>query len=339
MSTNNSNNLSKLSLIFGILAFCTGLFTIAGLFGIPAIWLGILGLKREGDRNKALVGIILAVIGTVTSILMIVLIVLGVGDVDPNQKSIKEVNSANSGAQIETDSIDSAEQARLLAEQKNKERSYWHKVVKVIDGDTVKVLVDGKEESVRVIGINAPEGTNKTECFGKNASDKAKELLKDGWIQLERDESQGDRDKYSRLLRFIWAGNGSDDFGKEMISSGYAYEYTYNNPYKYQKEYKDAQKSAENNDKGLWSPKTCDGKKEGLTQTAPKPVATPKPAPPAPSNSSPAPASNCDPNYTPCVPNVNYDLDCADVGFSVRVIGSDVHRLDRNGDGYGCESY
>ena len=52
---------------------------------------------------------------------------------------------------------------------------------------------------------------------------------------------------------------------------------------------------------------------------------------------APAPPSNCDPNYTPCVPKVSYDLDCPDVGFTVSVIGSDVHRFDRDGDGYGCE--
>lgn len=48
---------------------------------------------------------------------------------------------------------------------------------------------------------------------------------------------------------------------------------------------------------------------------------------------------NCDPNYTPCVPNVSYDLDCPDIGFRVRVIGYDTHRFDREGDGIGCESY
>ncbi len=49
---------------------------------------------------------------------------------------------------------------------------------------------------------------------------------------------------------------------------------------------------------------------------------------------------NCDPNYTPCVPNVSYDLDCPDIGFSVTVIGYDKHGFDGNdNDGYGCESY
>ena len=77
------------------------------------------------------------------------------------------------------------------------------------------------------------------------------------------------------------------------------------------------------------------------------PATTPTPqAPPAPVTQQPAtqpkaqaPAGNCDPNYSPCVPNVSYDLDCADIGFSVTVIGVDKHRFDGNNDGYGCESY
>ena len=58
------------------------------------------------------------------------------------------------------------------------------------------------------------------------------------------------------------------------------------------------------------------------------PPAAPQPAPPA---------ASCNPNYTPCVPNVPYDLDCADIGFTVHVIGVDVYRLDGDGDGLGCE--
>jgi hypothetical protein len=50
-------------------------------------------------------------------------------------------------------------------------------------------------------------------------------------------------------------------------------------------------------------------------------------------------ATNCDPNYTGCVPLVPYDLDCADIARSVEVIGDDVHGFDGDGDGYGCETY
>ena len=53
----------------------------------------------------------------------------------------------------------------------------------------------------------------------------------------------------------------------------------------------------------------------------------------------PKPKSNCDPNYSPCIPNVSYDLNCPDIGHRVTVIGTDRHRLDADNDGTGCDSY
>ena len=65
----------------------------------------------------------------------------------------------------------------------------------------------------------------------------------------------------------------------------------------------------------------------------PKKSKKPKPA-------SAEPSTNCDPNYSgACVPIVSWDLDCADIGESVTVIGSDIHRFDADGDGEGCESF
>jgi hypothetical protein len=51
------------------------------------------------------------------------------------------------------------------------------------------------------------------------------------------------------------------------------------------------------------------------------------------------PSKNCDPNYTgACVPNVDYDLNCADIGYqTVTVVGSDTNGFDADGDGIGCE--
>lgn len=72
-----------------------------------------------------------------------------------------------------------------------------------------------------------------------------------------------------------------------------------------------------------------------VPQPAPKAV-TSKPAPvPQPT----PPPSNCNPNYSGCVPNVSYDLNCPDIGHQVRVIGTDVYHLDADHDGTGCDSY
>lgn len=134
-----------------------------------------------------------------------------------------------------------------------------YKVTSVVDGDTVKINLNGTIETIRIIGINTPETVDPrkpVECFGKEASDKAKSLLTNQTIIIEQDLSQGDRDKYGRLLRYIILPNGKD-YGLEMISGGYAYEYTYDKPYSKQSLYKSAQNTAQTNKVGLWGEDVC----------------------------------------------------------------------------------
>lgn len=213
-------------------------------------------------------------------------------------------------------------------------------VAKVIDGDTIDLNINGKTERIRLVGIDTPEKNDprKTvECFSSEASAKLTELTKDKKIELEADGSQDNKDKYSRLLRYLWVDGVN--INQKMIEEGYAYEYTYKLPYKYQTAFKATQKKASDANKGLWADDSCNGQR---TKPAPQPVAAPAPAPTPAPKSAPAaapPQSNCDPNYTPCVPNVSHDLDCADIGHSVTVTGIDHHRLDRDGNGSGCEAY
>lgn len=132
-------------------------------------------------------------------------------------------------------------------------------VTKVIDGDTIDVFLNGKTEKVRVIGINTPETVDPrkpVECFGRQASDKAKSLLLNQTVRVEFDPTQSNRDKYNRLLRYVFINNQTD-FGLQMIKEGYAYEYTYDAPYKFQAKYKQAQKEAENSRVGLWENGFC----------------------------------------------------------------------------------
>jgi len=157
-------------------------------------------------------------------------------------------------------------------------------------------------------------------------------MLQNAKVHLEQDPSQGERDKYGRLLMYVFLEDGTN-FNKTMISEGYAHEYTYELPYKYQTEFKAAQASATAGDKGLWSPSTCSG--DTTSAAAPAQASTTQQS----SSAAAAPSGNCDENYTPCIPKVSYDLDCKDIGKSVRVVGTDTHRLDRDGDGSGCESY
>ena len=144
-------------------------------------------------------------------------------------------------------------------------------LIKVIDGDTISVSINGRSEIVRVIGIDTPEvvDTRKTvECFGKEASGFATVTLQDNkTLFLESDPTQGDRDKYQRLLRYVWIDGGKVDFGKLMIDGGYASEYTYDLPYKHQKSYKEAEKVAREAKKGLWADDACASVAQGSPTT------------------------------------------------------------------------
>lgn len=154
------------------------------------------------------------------------------------------------------------EQITELQEEKNEETAPLFKVVKVVDGDTLDIDMNGTIERIRLIGMDTPETVDPrkvVQCFGKEASDKAKEILSEKRVSIEADNSQGERDSYKRLLRYVYLEDGTF-FNKYMIAEGYAHEYTYQSiPYKYQEEFKEAEKQARETKKGLWSPSSCNG--------------------------------------------------------------------------------
>jgi|SRR5579872_2522482 len=137
-------------------------------------------------------------------------------------------------------------------------------ITRVIDGDTVVVNMNGKEETIRLIGVNTPETVDPrkpVQCFGKQASDFLKNMLPQGtMVTLTADPSQSDRDKYGQLLRYIYLGDVL--VNEEIIVQGYGFEYTYDVPYEFQKDFKATQNYASSGELGLWAPNTCDGKLE-----------------------------------------------------------------------------
>lgn len=134
-----------------------------------------------------------------------------------------------------------------------------YSVVKVIDGDTVQVNVDGKTQTIRLIGVDTPEIVDPrkpVQCFASEASKKAKELLTGKKVSLEADPTQGDKDKYNRQLRYIFLEDGTN-FNKLMIAEGYGHEYTYDKPYKYMEEFKQTETKAREAKRGLWADGAC----------------------------------------------------------------------------------
>lgn len=245
--------------------------------------------------------------------------------------------SVESGADLPIDSTESIETSD----------TELYPVIKVVDGDTLAVEIDGKSETIRLIGINTPETVDPrkpVECFGKQASDKAKELLSGKNVRLEKDESQGGYDKYQRLLAYVFLEDGTN-FAKYMIQNGYGYEYTYDLPYKYQSEFKQAERQAKTQKRGLWADGVCDEPKQETKTTTPAPKPTPTATPQTTTKSEPKQESAPTPtgNYT-CAydayncSNFSTHVEAQAVYESCGGVSNDIHRLDGDKDGEACES-
>jgi endonuclease YncB( thermonuclease family) len=186
-------------------------------------------------------------------------------------------------------------------------------VTRVVDGDTLDVtLANGKRERIRLLGIDTPE---RGACFAGSATARARALALSKRVVLKGDATQDTRDRYRRLLAYVWLPGGKD-LGYQLVAGGFAKVYVYDGPFARLSAYRRAESTARNGAAGQW--KSCA-------------AAKPKPAPVA---------GNCHPSYSPCLPIVG-DLDCADIramGVApVTVKGSDPYRLDGDDDGYGCE--
>jgi micrococcal nuclease len=79
-------------------------------------------------------------------------------------------------------------------------------VVEVVDGDTARMRVGGREESVRYIGIDTPESAipgEPPECFGKRAARFNRGLVEGETVTLVLGAER--RDHYGRLLAYVYA--------------------------------------------------------------------------------------------------------------------------------------
>lgn len=122
-------------------------------------------------------------------------------------------------------------------------------VTRVIDGDTIE-LESGQK--VRYIGIDTPETVDprkKVQCFGKEASDKNKELVLDKKVRLEKDVK--DTDVYGRLLRYVYV-NG-EMVNLKLVEEGYAKADTVPPDIKNKDLFLQAERTARINNLGLWN--------------------------------------------------------------------------------------
>ena len=143
------------------------------------------------------------------------------------------------GACVAAPTADPAEPARIVA---------------VVDGDTVEVSLGGRNERVRLLGIDTPETVDPDRpvgCFGPEASARTAELLPDGTeVQLQRDVEG--RDHFGRLLAYVFRADDDTFVNEVLLAEGYAEVLVIEPNGAYADRLRDAESSARASGAGLW---------------------------------------------------------------------------------------
>lgn len=226
----------------------------------------------------------------------------------------------------------------------------------MIDGDTVDLAMpSGAVERIRIIGLDTPETADPrkaVQCFGKEAANRARELMPVGsTVTVEDDPSQDQRDRYGRLLAHIFVKLDDEvnvSFALEMIAEGLAHHYVYRVPSQYAVEYDVAPADAQANDRGLWSPQTCAGQaypkrdlEDPVDDAGAMAVATPVAQEMVAPTPAPKVATGFDPSFYIGKGDAFTCKDFrtqADAQAVLRADPRDPNRLDPDRDGIACES-
>lgn len=251
---------------------------------------------------------------------------------DIEEEAEEEQGEKEEEADEEIEERRSEEEAQETGEAE--EDSQMQKVIKVIDGDTIKLENGGV---VRYIGIDTPETVHPSkpvQCFGEEASKKNKELVEGKEVRLEKDIS--DTDKYDRLLRYVYIG---DTFVNDyLVRNGYAHSSSYPPDVKYQDQFNQAEEEARENKRGLWADGACEEEEEAEEEEEEEEeeeIEEETAPPPAPASTS---SCDCSGNTKNCSDFSTHDEAQACYESCLSSAGTDVHRLDRDKDGEACES-
>jgi micrococcal nuclease len=140
----------------------------------------------------------------------------------------------------------------------------YYSVKQFIDGDTIEVDMNGTKEKVRLIGVDTPETHDprkQVQCFGVAAAAFTKQQIGSNPVRLEQDPTNTNRDRYNRLLRYVYTPDGRL-INAEIIKQGYGFAYV-SFPFTRLEEFKGYQKQAQSQNLGLWGSCTPTANKYG----------------------------------------------------------------------------
>ncbi|MGH9870540.1 MAG: thermonuclease family protein [Candidatus Polarisedimenticolia bacterium] len=125
-------------------------------------------------------------------------------------------------------------------------------VLAVVDGDTIKVELPSGVETVRLIGVDTPVHPQKpVEHFGHEASSFTKRMAEGRVVRLEEDGQSANRDRYGRLLRYVFLPDGRM-LNAEIVAQGYGSAYV-KYPFDRMEEFRGLERMAREGSLGLWA--------------------------------------------------------------------------------------
>lgn len=144
----------------------------------------------------------------------------------------------------------------------------FYRVEHVYDGDTILVDMDGALEKVRLIGVDTPETHHPelgVQCYGTEASSYTSKLLDGKSVRLESDPINSNRDRYERLLRYVYSEDGTL-VNKSLVSRGLGFAYT-RFPFMKLEDFVSTETEARESNTGLWGACTPYVNSSGIYQT------------------------------------------------------------------------
>jgi len=175
----------------------------------------LIGMARYSRRHKSLASLLISVIALVLYLML-----------QPHSQVAQTVNKADPGS---------------------------YSINHFVDGDTIAVNMNGKVETVRFIGIDTPE-THKpntpVQCYGPAAAAYTKTMIGSNKVRLEADPQSTNRDRYNRLLRYVYLPDGTL-LNEKIVQTGHGFYYPYF-PFTKSEQFNADEEQAKAQNIGLW---------------------------------------------------------------------------------------
>jgi len=155
-----------------------------------------------------------------------------------------------------------------------------YKVLRVVDGDTVVLLMEGKQVKVRLIGVDTPETVHPSkpvQFYGKEASKFTGNLLLGESVYLEYEPGSSRRDKYGRTLAYLYRAPDGLFINLEIVRQGYGHAYTVY-PFRYLDLFREYEKQAREAGRGLWAGASNQKQKQMKSEAPDQKESAPQPA-------------------------------------------------------------